>query len=52
MTSQKGVGLIVLIAVVVPLALAIKLSYSIAVVGKIVPAQEWVVVKGTDGRLH
>ncbi|MFZ1518675.1 MAG: hypothetical protein WAU11_07865 [Ignavibacteriaceae bacterium] len=53
LTSHKS--LIIWIAVLsfisVFLLLPIKISYSIFVRGKILPANEWIIYKGTDGRL-
>jgi hypothetical protein len=45
------IGIIVLMMVTLPIALPIKLEYKIRTPGKLLPVKEWMMYKGTDGRL-
>lgn len=53
LTSRKSliIGTIVLILIILILVLPIKIDYKIKVQGKLLPAKEWIIYKGTDGRL-
>lgn len=53
LTSRKSlvIGSIVIISLVVILLLPIKIKYNIFVRGKVLPVKEWIIYKGTDGRL-
>lgn len=45
------IGSIVLILIILILVLPIKLVYKLKVQGKLLPEKEWIIYKGTDGRL-
>lgn len=52
-TSRKSLifWIIILSIVIIFLFLPIKITYNLSVKGKILPANEWIIYKGTDGRL-
>ncbi len=53
LASRKSliIWIVVISVIVLLLVLPIKLNYSLHVKGKILPGKEWIVYKGTDGRL-
>lgn len=52
-TSHKSlfIGIIILLLIIIFLVLPIKIDYKLKVQGKILPVKEWIIYKGTDGRL-
>lgn len=53
LNSKKSFYIVtaILLLIIVFLLLPIKINYSLFVNGKILPAKEWIIYKGTDGRL-
>lgn len=53
LTSRKSliIWIVVISIIVLLLALPIQLNYNLYVKGKILPCKEWIIYKGTDGRL-
>ena len=53
LTSRKSIiiWIVVISIIVLLLILPIKLNYTLYVKGKILPCKEWIIYKGTDGRL-
>ena len=53
LTSRKSltISVVILASIVVFFILPVKFEYRIKVQGKILPAKEWLMYKGTDGRL-
>ena len=53
LTSRKSliIWIVVISVIVLLLILPIKLNYTLYVKGKILPVKEWIIYKGTDGRL-
>lgn len=53
LTSRKTLifWAILIVLIIVLLILPIKLNYNLYVKGKILPSKEWIIYKGTDGRL-
>ena len=53
LASRKSliIWIVVISVIVLLLVLPIKLNHSLHVKGKILPGKEWIVYKGTDGRL-
>ena len=52
LTSRKSliIWIAILSTIGIILVLPIKISYNLFVKGKILPANEWIIYKGTDGR--
>lgn len=53
LTSRKTLffWIILISVIIVLLLLPIKINYNLSVKGKILPTKEWIIYKGTDGRL-
>ena len=53
LTSRKTliIWIAILAIIVITILLPIKISYNLFVRGKILPANEWIIYKGSDGRL-
>jgi hypothetical protein len=53
LTSRKTLifWAILIVLIIVLLILPVKLNYNLYVKGKILPSKEWIIYKGTDGRL-
>ena len=53
LTSRKNlfIWITLVVMVTVLLILPIKINYKLSVKGKILPSKEWIIYKGTDGRL-
>lgn len=50
-SSPKSVAILVIVLLIIVTLLPIKIPHNISVKAKLYPSQEWILVKGTDGRL-